>query len=325
MMAEPENRQLTKKSDPYDGVKDKKQARRLGFYFVAFITAIVWGLFSLKSTVDGSFENAAGAGISAYTGLILLFPRNKNQWATRSGMIAATACLLSGFWPAAIGLGGLLAFVVHSLTGGAYRGSVLAAVIGGLFLNSTVVSVIDIPVWYYGMLFVLVLSGFFLANKDKKRQMLKKSSETNETDQIQQLWPDFSQNKQVYQEIFDALESIKSQLPVQLIDSVGNIQQKGQLILQCMQEDPRDILAGKRFLDRYLPIAQSATQQLVKVRKRQYEEKPLTDIEEKMLQTLPNLSNAFTQMHQELLKNDVDDLRIDLKVLDKLLKSEGFD
>ena len=318
MMAETENRQLTKKSGLYDGAKDQKQAKRLGFYFVALLVAVLWGLFSLKYTVGSSFANAAGAGVSAYTGLLLLFPKNKNQWASRSGMVATVACLLTGFWPAAIGLGGLLAFIIHSLTGGGYRGSVLAAVIAGLSLNSTVVSVIDLPVWYYGVLFVLTLSGFFLAKRDKQQKTLKENSKKNETDKIQQ-------DRQAYQEIFDALEAIKGQLPVQLVDSVGNIQQKGQLILQCMQEDPRDILAGKRFLDRYLPIAQSATQRLLKVSQRQDKEEFPADIEEEMLQSLPNLSNAFTQMHQELLKNDVDDLRIDLKVLDKLLKSEGFD
>lgn len=95
-------------------------------------------------------------------------------------------------------------------------------------------------------------------------------------------------------------------------------------IRRCMQTDERDKEPGRQFLQRYLPIVekivtkgQTLAHQLDDSEKRQ---QAITEQQE----ALASLSQAFRQQHQQLLKNDTDDLSIEIKALEKILKTDGY-
>lgn len=95
-------------------------------------------------------------------------------------------------------------------------------------------------------------------------------------------------------------------------------------ILQCMETDPRDVVPGRRFLERYLPLVekiaargQILSDQLSDEAQRQ---KAITEL----AVVLERVERAFEQQHQALLENDSLDLDAELLTIDNMLKADGF-
>lgn len=119
------------------------------------------------------------------------------------------------------------------------------------------------------------------------------------------------------------LENIAT-LPAAVKKELTEIAACAQQIRSCMQTDARDAEPGRQFLQRYLPIVekivtkgQTLTQHLEDPAQRQQAQTELLD-------ALASLSLAFRQQHQQLLKNDSDDMSIELKALEKILKTDGY-
>ena len=126
-----------------------------------------------------------------------------------------------------------------------------------------------------------------------------------------------------FQASIATLREKQRQLPAKIRPAIAAIAVSAENILACMDEDPRDLDPGERFLKRYLPAAHT----LVDKHQRLAREETLTmDLVEalgKSEEMLQRLETAFAREHDALLKNNVDDFSADLKVLDTLLKMDG--
>lgn len=115
-----------------------------------------------------------------------------------------------------------------------------------------------------------------------------------------------------------------TKLPEPVKKELTEIIASARQIRSCMQTDARDEEPGRQFLQRYLPIVekivtkgQELARQLEDAEKRQ---QSVTD----QLNALASLNLAFRQQHQQLLQNDSDDLNLEIKALEKILKTDGY-
>jgi len=126
-------------------------------------------------------------------------------------------------------------------------------------------------------------------------------------------------------EVLRLIEDENKNLPPQLAMIVEKIGTQSIDILKIMKTDPRDVLPGGQFLNRYLPLIHQSVVRYTTIKSLHSEENVKENIDEKTLVALNGMQQAFTQIRQQLADNDVDDLRVDLKVMDQLIRSQGFE
>lgn len=126
-----------------------------------------------------------------------------------------------------------------------------------------------------------------------------------------------------YMKILMDLEKRRPSLPEAIRDKVGLICEQTRSIMDGMDQDPRDRSSGDRFLARYLEAAQKVTDGYLKL-----SISPPSEETARMLlkarDTLAALAEAFKSKRSRLFENDTLDIGVDLGVIEKLLKMEGF-
>lgn len=334
--------------------------KRIGFYIVSFIVLVLLiggSLDSSSETTVPGYGNLhlGGLMLASYLSTTLIFPFRKNKWSTALGLtIAVVGAFTSHFFLGLI-VAGIIALLIDLFQRGwlYYSGWMLSVVgiVGFSLFNPYIGAIFPyrlLPLWFYLFSASVLVLGFCpailkpLENivPERFRFWPKAVSEVmgyktlaphsnstgtpiaegaSETEGSLLSLNDIERHRAV-------LMTIKSQLnrlPKDFIELINNIMNQTELILENMQKDSLDVLPGNRFLNRYLPIVQSTVDGLAKLNIKNSEH--FDELKEEARQALNSLSTAFTQMHHQLLQNDVDDLMVDLKVVDKLLKSEGFD
>lgn len=126
-------------------------------------------------------------------------------------------------------------------------------------------------------------------------------------------------------EILRLIEEENKNLPDPLAEVIEQIGHQSINILNLMRADPRDVLAGGQFLNRYLPLIHQSIVRYSTIKSLHSDTNLDEDIDHKTLVALTGMQQAFTQIRKQLAENDVDDLRIDLKVMDQLIRSQGFE
>lgn len=124
--------------------------------------------------------------------------------------------------------------------------------------------------------------------------------------------------------LMQALLRRSRQLPKELLKPVLNIAEQTKQILHCMETDPRDFSSGDKFLSRYLQATQNIVVNYLKIAPTLKKHERFTEILKQNKALLEKLNAAFIEQHARLLQNDADDMVVELNVLDKLLKIEGF-
>ena len=319
------------KNKKYDSSSDKalgkRITKRIGFHLKAVGTALLTGLAAsvLVDKTGMASEIVGGLTITTYFSLLLLKPynlfSNKNKFAAFCSAIAAGACFLGGFWQGAA-IAGIVAASINT-----FSEKFKFGVIFPTLISLVVLGVYKMPSIYYLIAVVIALIGTGIAKKfipqDSNLPLPSHTSDnlTFTEQQTTNIETKYTEHLQTLEE----LGKLKRQLPIKQQIYLEHIQEKTHLILQCMEDDPRDTQPGDRFLSRYLPITLTCVQQQTKVFAPGYKAEQFQQAQEQAQHALLDLANAFTQMHQRLLENDLDDVVADLNVLDKLLKSEGFD
>jgi len=182
-------------------------------------------------------------------------------------------------------------------------------------------SLIEHPV--YLALFVVLLIAYFVYEYAQKVNARRKAAieamrEEAELAQEEIAFTDLTLDRQIAR-----LEKI-AKLPEPVKQALTDIITAARQIRHCMESDDRDSEPGRQFLQRYLPIVEKiVTKGQTLARQLEDAEKRQQSITEQ-LDALASLSLAFRQQHQKLLENDSDDLSIEIKALEKILKTDGY-
>lgn len=316
----------------------------VGTLIVSAVFAI--GLEAILPDLKHKIQEGALAGV-IWISLSLYWPVKRAKGAVLTGSIITLIGLLSGNLMAGIALGALITGLLHIVVGRKFNfsiiilgGVMIACLIGHDMVFTSKASILEeTPDWFLIVSFVLGLLGLVWGEASKQLKTEEKSITTNppqrgallehvnngvQTSEAAAI----SNQKKEYEPYYADLKIIASiceSLPKDLFVPTQKIGQKTLAILECMNEDVRDVQAGHQFLGRYLPMIRKSLETFSRLAKHKVNEEEFLKAKILTQQVLNNMAAAFTQMHQQLLSNDVDDLVVNLKTLDRLRQSAGFD
>ncbi|PVZ87854.1 hypothetical protein C9426_09615 [Serratia sp. S1B] len=323
--------------------KIKRVARRIGFHFVAFIIGGFSGERALQNplTIMNAFplktpDDFKGDIIAlVYFSMLLLFPFQPNRAASALGIFTAIACIFTGYGSLGIVFGGLTAFIIYTINRRKISiGSIipLLFIFIGIAVNPLVIT--SAPLWYDILLGSIITSGIIyhdaitllIERVTKKRSPsvpVKQTVVENTPPPVAPPNP-YSFDMQTYLTTLQEIQRLKKALPVDFIPLIDTISLKTQSILQSMKSDERDVARGTQFLNRYLPIIRTSLDRFIRLSAQSSSSPEFAKIRQQTWQAFSDMSHVFSDMNQRLLDNDVNDLIVDLNVLDKLAKSEGY-
>ncbi|OYQ75375.1 hypothetical protein [Wohlfahrtiimonas sp. G9077] len=323
----------------------KTTVKRMLFHSKAFLGGITAQV--LKLFIPSSIDPFYGATfLCNYLGIISLFPLHKNHTATLLGLIVAAATVVGGLWPVALLFGGLTTTIIDLLdketrnTGFWFTIplSLLALAFASIQMPASILSAM--PIWIYGIIALAIVTGFLkpkavkhLANlalmkEDEKRSYLENIERQMAAQLAKENAAKEARSYAVFArhiEILRLIEEHTTQLPYDLAIVVESIGTESVDILKIMQRDPRDVIAGGQFLNRYLPLIHQSLVRYSTIKSLHDTQSIEMDIDAKTLQSLRGIQQAFVQIKKQLADNDVDDLKVDLNVMDKLIRAQGFE
>lgn len=323
----------------------KTTAKRLLFHFKAMAGGITAQI--LKFFVPSSIDPFYGATlICTYLGIVMLFPLRKNHLATGLGLLASLVVICAGMWPLAILIGGLVTLLLDLIeqktdnTGFWFTIplSLLALLYANIQMPESIIAAL--PIWAYGLLAIIILCGLIkpsalkhaanlsLMNAQEKKQYFKFIEQNKALKASHEKTLKEEQSYAIFArhiEVLRLMESEKESLPAHLSNIVDHIGEQSVQILKIMKADSRDVLPGGQFLNRYLPLIHQSIVRYNTIHELHSPTAIHEDIDDKTLIALQSMQQAFTQMRQQLADNDVDDLQVDLNVMDKLIRSQGFE
>lgn len=287
--------------------------------------------------------------LTTYLGFIMLFPSRPNRFALGVGIIAGLLMILSGLWPLAAIIAGLVAAISgirdSNIPNKAFWFTIpfsLLLIIGSVAWNDQSIWGI-IPTFTLAGLSATTLFGLF-APKNIRRKFSyffmaesEKLTYQEEEKEIQEALKALeeanllkAQKAQKYAlfgrhiELLEKIEVQVTKLPDDLADQVVEIGISSVNIIKSMENDPRDVLIGGRFLNRYLPIIhENLTKYITVAQYAPVETKE--ELHKDISKSVNTLQQAFEQLAFELVENDLHDLKIDMNVIDTLVRSQGFE
>ncbi|GAA5095652.1 5-bromo-4-chloroindolyl phosphate hydrolysis family protein [Wohlfahrtiimonas larvae] len=323
----------------------KTTAKRMIFHFKAIAGGLTVQI--LKWFVPSSIDPFYGATfLCSYIGIVMLFPLRKNHLATGLGLITALLVALTGMWPIALLFGGIMTTLLDLIeqktdnTGFWFTTplSLLALFYANIKMPESVFA--SMPIWAYGAMAAVLVAGLLKPQALKHLANMVLMSEADKQAYLENIEAQkalaiakqqAAKEEQSFAlfarhiEVLRLIEVENKNLPPQLAMIVEKIGQQSIDILKIMKADPRDVLPGGQFLNRYLPLIHQSVVRYSTIKSLHSEENIQENIDEKTLIALNGMQQAFTQIRQQLAENDVDDLRVDLKVMDQLIRSQGFE
>ncbi|NHB59658.1 5-bromo-4-chloroindolyl phosphate hydrolysis family protein [Photorhabdus sp. RW14-46] len=301
-------------------------------FVLAFILACVvlytpWSFLVLPAG-DGHISSIVV--LSVYIGLLALYPSRPHRPATLAGWLVVVLSPLAGLWAAALLFGGLAALLITIIRQRKLEVSRFPLL---LMTASTIVALfrIDahaIPVWFGVVFFVVVLvtvlielwNNFRRQKALQQQQQLVARQQAEEQRRQDETQAEFAE----YYEQLAQIKRYKSGMAYEMQELVNLIEEKTQAIIDCMQADARDVTPGKLFLNRYLPMIVKALERCVSLEEQSADSAQFEEVKSLTYQGIKEMSVVFSEMHQRLLDNDIDDLLVDLKVMNQLVRSQGF-
>lgn len=323
--------------------KIKRVARRIGFHFVAFITGaitdgktILTNLNIVDAFPDKEPQDLNGPiNMLVYFSMLLLFPFQPSPTATLLGIIATVASIFTGYGLMGLIFGGLTAFIIYTSNRRKISlGSIFPLLIIFLSIVINPFLITSAPLWYYILLGGIITVGIvyhdaitlLIERVTKKRSPsvpVKQTVVENTPPPVAPPNP-YSFDMQTYLTTLQEIQRLKKTLPADFIPLIDTISLKTQSILQSMKSDERDTARGTQFLNRYLPIIRTSLDRFIRLSAQSSSSPEFAKIRQQTWQAFSDMSHVFSDMNQRLLDNDVNDLIVDLNVLDKLAKSEGY-
>ncbi len=288
------------------------------------------GLFHLSALVIGGLfvmhsEYAFSKLALFYLSMLLIFPRKIRALpltlALLTSLIASFWIILSGNWLLPLAWGAwqsalLYILVIPNHYQQKLSNIVLACVIAFIYhhLNFS-------PYYSFGFMVVfsiLTLIGFALGKAFVRME--------DSASDASQSHPNPSKLTQTlyHEKAIRELSLLSHQLPDNLSAPIQNICQQATLILEHMNSDPRDWASGERFLSQYINAAYNIATQNKKLLNSGQSAAQSSQVIEHSHSLLQRLDHAFNQQRLQMFENDADDLTVELKVLDKILKMEGY-
>lgn len=287
--------------------------------------------------------------LTTYLGMIMLFPSRPNRFALSVGIMAGLLMIISGLWPLAPLIGGLVAAIsgirdteLHNKAFWFTIPLALLMLMGSVATQTETLFGI-IPIFTLIGLLLTTLLGLFAPHNIRRKisyyfmNEAEKALYREEEKEIEaalkalaeahQLKAEKAQKYALFGRHIEILETIEQQvtkLPEDLSDQVVEIGISSMKIIKAMEKDPRDILIGGRFLNRYLPIIQENLTKYITVT----EYAPLETqqaLHLDVMKSMSTLQQAFSQLSLELIENDLHDLKVDMNVIDTLVRSQGFE
>lgn len=132
-------------------------------------------------------------------------------------------------------------------------------------------------------------------------------------------------DNQVFRNNVSIINGLAEQLPKDYADLFNSLSVLADRIINCMSSDPNDVARGSRFLNRYLPIIITIGQKHIAFLDQKPNDEAVIEINEQNLAILKKLEAAFAVEHSNLLKNDIMEMNVETKTLERLLKLDGFE
>lgn len=301
----------------------------------------------LKLFIPSNIDPFYGATfLASYLGIVMLFPLRKNHLTTSMGILTAIIMVLSGLWPLALLIGGFITTILDLIhqksnnTGFWFTIplSLLTLFYANIYMTPSlfeaipmVTYIIIAVVFCLGILPIPALkhwSNLALMNEQDKNHYLASLAQLKALTKEAEIHAKNQQSLAVFArhiEILRLIELENEKLPDSMAIIVEEIGAQSIDILKIMKADPRDVIAGGQFLNRYLPLIHQSIVRYTTIKTLNNDDKISQDIDEKTLTSLKGMMQAFVQIKQQLASNDMDDLQVDLNVMDKLIRSQGFE
>jgi len=94
-------------------------------------------------------------------------------------------------------------------------------------------------------------------------------------------------------------------------------------IFANLKADPSDMGAARKFLSYYLDTTEKILERYVNIKSKNINEPEFDETLNKTEEILKLIDKTFKEQMKKLLENDILDLDVELKVLEKTIKSEG--
>lgn len=357
-----EKRHATNQNAPYDqeifnslnsafsrGIEGAKATfNRLVDHAKAFIAGI--GVEIARIFIPSSDGITPGFGLlGSYLGLIMLFPSRPNRFALGVGIIAAIIMILSGYWPISLLIGGIVAAISgirdRDINNRAFWFTIPLALLflAGSLADHPAAAFSIFPGITSSALAVTLLFGLLAPKKIRRKFSYLFMSEREKQAYIEterEIEAELAALRRAEKleaekaakyalfgrhiELLEKIEMLVDRLPQDIADQVVEIGFSASKIIKAMERDPRDVLVGGRFLNRYLPLIQENLQKYLTVMEYASRDKQI-ELHQEILRSMQTLQQAFDTLSDELIENDLHDLKVDTTVIDKLLRSQGFE
>lgn len=303
---------------------------RLGFHMLAFMAGGILSETVTAETYPHKMDDVRdGTGVLIYLSLVVIFPRRHQPVNTAVALLTALLWSFFGPWQLALAWGAVQRILLHIID---TKTLLHWRIIGTLALCALMFTgFFELnPVAYVPNAFLLGFGACTLLGIALKplyaRYQARKAAKIAKEIANQPISPLVTKAAilMAHGNLAEALSRQCATLPATLATPVAEICQHTQAIMHSMSTDPRDFDAGDKFLKRYLTIVEKIVTQNQKIAHAHPRTADIDSTMEKSAQLLQQLSDAFAQQQARLLENDMQDLTIELNVIDKLLKIEGY-
>lgn len=329
---QPQNTEIETVKQLFDTAKNRvrRMFMRLGFHFIAFVSAALLSTTVTATTFPYKLDDTReSSGVLMYLSLLVIFPRRNQPVNSAIAVLTSVLWCFFGPWQIALAWGAaqrILLDIIETKTLFHWRkiGTLfLCLVIFIFFFELNPISFVSSG--FLALFVICTVIGVFIKPYYERYQQLKVMKPIKPiADKPMPETKNTNNRLDIYEKLVDELLMQSKVLPENLARHVVDICEQTESIMYSMTTDPRDFEPGDKFLKRYLVAVQKIIAQSQKLLNSAVSTPDVENALNESETLLIRLSGAFTELQTRLLENDMQDLTIELNVLDKLLKMEGY-
>lgn len=108
-------------------------------------------------------------------------------------------------------------------------------------------------------------------------------------------------------------------------DNLKDISSSISKIIKAIEKNPEKIKKLKNFFDYYLPVTVKIVDRYDEIENQKLSSKEIKKLNESTSKTINEISGVFKKFLSNLYEDDILDMNVEMKVLNTMLKSDGFD
>lgn len=190
---------------------------------------------------------------------------------------------------------------------------VLSGILGGSFFAASFLAV-GIPIIPSIVVGAFAFLGSELVMSKTQFVVFDKIDEKN----AEQVLND-AKNKNKY--ILDMVPKIDDEIVQKYLKSINSTTSK---IISTVSKNKKKIKQTQKFWTYYLPITVGIVQKYDEIENQRLSSKDAKDFFEKSRETLEEIDKSFKKILNNLYESDIENATADMKVLNTILKSDGF-